>query len=209
VLRAECTTYFRDNYGIDFDAVGTIHLTDGTIVGSGSSAGAVMFGEYLPPSEDMRVVIDTANRSRDNSLNRSYVVKETGCAMVIQTGGGVYGGDNAGIPRTAGDVMVYGYANIFNPQKPITKAYLVERIKFKPAWPMRLVPASSVVPSGLPAPTEAVMKVEAEYIDKNGTVHCGTGLSTLSQRWDQSGTYYSSTRSVYSFPQQTGACASQ
>ncbi|HTM34258.1 MAG TPA: hypothetical protein VL263_23265 [Vicinamibacterales bacterium] len=196
-LRAECKTYFRDWYDIDFDAPGTIHLPDGTIVG----AGAVMFGEYIPPSEDMRVVVDTASRSRNNSENRSYVVKDTGCAMIVLAGGGNYGGINAAMPRTAGDVMVYGYANIFNPQKPLDKAYLVERIKLKPAWPIRIVPAADAfAPAGSPTSTEAVFKVEAEYVDKSGITHYGTGLSTFSQRWDHNGIYYSSRRAVYSFP---------
>jgi hypothetical protein len=119
---------------------------------------------------------------------------------VVTVGGGVYGGGNAGMPRTAGDIMVYGYANIFKPGK-LTTADLVERIKFSPAWPMRIVPAASLVPAGAPAVTEAVGKVEVEYTDKFGVVNAGTGLKTFSQRYDQSGIYYASWRSVYSFPQ--------
>jgi hypothetical protein len=196
-LRSECKAYFNEYYGIDFDAPGTLNLADGTIVGTGSSAGAVMFGEMTPASEDLRVVIDTANRSRDNSLNRSYVVEDTGCEMVMTAGGGVYGGKNANMPRMAGDVMLYGYANIFNPQKPLTKAYLVERIKFKPAWPIRVVPVANSQGASI---AEAIIKVEAEYIDKSGVVHYGTGLTTLSRRFDENGTFFASKSTVYSFP---------
>jgi hypothetical protein len=94
--------------------------------------------------------------------------------------------------------MIYGYANMFNPQKPLTTAYLVERIKLKPAWPTRLVNVAN--PNGVMT-IESIGKVEVEYIDKNGLVHLGTGLSTNSQRFDRFGAFYSSRRSVYSFPQ--------
>jgi hypothetical protein len=200
-LRSECKAYFRDWYNIDFDLPGTLHLADGTIVGAGSSAGALMFGEYVPPTHDERVVIDSDKASLDNSERKSFIVKDTGCAMVVSVGGGTYGGINAAMPRTAGDVMVYGYANVFRPGMPLHKDNLVERIKFKPAWPIRIVPASSAfTPPGLPMPTEAVFKVEAEYVDKRGNVHYGVGLSVFAQYWDQSGVYHESRRTAYTFP---------
>ena len=198
-LRSECKTYFHDWYGIGFDDPGTLHLADGTIVGAASSAGAVMFGEYVPPTQDQRVVIDTVPSSPDNSERRSYIVKDTGCAMIVQTGG-TYGGINAGMPRIAGDIMVYGYANVFHPGKPLHKDNLVERITFKPAWPMRIVPASGAfTPPGSPMPIESVSKVEAEYVDKRGDVHYGVGLSMFAEYWDQSGAYHASKRTVYTF----------
>jgi hypothetical protein len=48
-------------------------------------------------------------------------------------------------------------------------------------WPTRVVNVAN--PNGT-ITIECIGKVEAEYIDKNGIVHPGTGLTTNSQRYD-------------------------
>jgi hypothetical protein len=181
--------YFQSYYGIDFH--GLPAAPDGTVLG----AGAMMFGETIHGDE--RVIADTADPSpHGDGSERSRVVIDTGCAMIVLSPG-VYGGLNAGMPRAAGDIMVYGYSNVFDPQHPIDKDHIVERIKFKPAWPIKTVPVANA--QGVPL-IEAVFKVEAEYVDKHGRVHEGIGICALSQYFDANGQYHESKRDVYSFP---------
>lgn len=192
-LENECKAYFAEYYGIDFHNIPP--LADGSILLADASA--MMFPEKIPDVLDSRVVLDTANKLKDNNARRSYVIKDTGCALAILTSGtGVYGGINAGMPRAANDLIIYGYANIFNPQKPIHKDNLIERIKFKPAWPIRMTPVANAQGLNL---VEAVFKVEAEYIDKQGRVHEGIGISGYSQRMDKNGGFHQSKRTVYTF----------
>ncbi|MBA2651396.1 MAG: hypothetical protein H0U73_03895 [Tatlockia sp.] len=194
-LENECKAYFLEYYGIDFSNIKP--LPDGSLMLPDSSA--LMFPEKIPEVQDARVVLDTENTDRNNSAKQSYVVQDTGCALsILKAGTGVYGGINQGMPRAANDLIIYGYANIFDPHKPLNKAHLLERIKFKPAWPIKAVPVANSQGLSL---IEAVFKIEAEYTDKNGVVHEGIGISGFSQRFDKNGVFYQSKRTVYSFPE--------
>jgi hypothetical protein len=190
-LQGECMDYFLTYYGIDFH--GLPAAPDGTIFGDG----AMMFGETIPEGSDQRVITDTADPShRADGTEHSRVVIDTGCAMIILSPG-VYDGLNAGMPRTAGDIMVYGYSNVFDPRHPIDKDHIVERIKFKPAWPIKVVPVANAEGASI---SEAVFKVEAEYVDKQGRVHNGIGICALTQYFDVNGQFHESKRDVYTFP---------
>jgi hypothetical protein len=191
-LQAECMDYFLAYYGIDFH--GLPAAPDGTIVGDG----AIMFGETIPVGSDERVISDTANPSRlADGSEHSRVVIDTGCAMIVLAPG-VYSGLNAGMPQAAGDIMVYGYSNVFDPKQPIDKDHIVERIKFKPAWPIKVVPVANA--EGKPL-SEGVFKVEAEYVDVHGDVHEGIGICALTQYFDTNGQFHESKRDVYTFPE--------
>jgi hypothetical protein len=191
-LQGECMDYFQDYYGIDFH--GLPAAPDGTIF----TSDAMMFGETIPLGSDERVISDTADPSHltDGSA-KSRVGIDTGCAMIVLAPG-VYSGLNAGMPQTAGDIMVYGYTNLFDPKKPVDKDHIVERIKFKPAWPIKVVPVANAEGAAL---SEGVFKVEAEYVDKHGTVHEGIGICALSAYFDTNGGYHESKRDVYTFPE--------
>jgi hypothetical protein len=182
-LQSECKAYFLEYYGID------VSVPDSSVV---------MFGERVPEHRDSRVLLDTANLDRNNDPDRSYVIEDTGCVLqILSAGDGIYGGKNAGMPRAAGDLMVYGYANIFDPQKPILKENLVERIKFKPAWPIKVVPVPNK--EGLKL-LEGVFKVEAEYRDAKGSTHYGFGLSGYSHYVGSDGNARQSKKTTYTFP---------
>jgi hypothetical protein len=193
-LEAEAKAYILEYYGLDFHNLPP--LPDGSYLLPDGSA--ILFPEKTPNAQDQRTVLDSAYPRRNNDPARSFVNQDTGMAVtILAPGTGVYGGKNAGMNRLAGDIMVYGYVNTFDPQKPIHKCNLVERIKFKPTWPIRAVAVPNVEGAN---PIEAVFKVEAEYVDKKGYVHNGVGISGFCQRFDTNGTYYQSKRTTYTFP---------